>query len=185
MTFLGGGELSEERMLTLVDRSPEAISFYRILRHPVPADRRAGRSLFRRGGRRARRRAARSRPNSFPVSSSANGATWCGRPRTRPTSSPPRSSMPGAASTAIPTWDQDLVRDRRAKDMRGKGVGLVTSFRQAVAGARRADPSRQRGRWPDGRGRPGDRRANGGRHDPAGAKGRRAWRPAATNGTPS
>ena len=26
MTFLGGGELSEERMLTLVDRSPEAIS---------------------------------------------------------------------------------------------------------------------------------------------------------------
>jgi 3-oxosteroid 1-dehydrogenase len=28
MTFLGGGELSEERMLALVDRSPEAISFY-------------------------------------------------------------------------------------------------------------------------------------------------------------
>ena len=25
-------------------------------------------------------------------------------------------------------WDQDLVRDRRAKDMRGKGVGLVTHF---------------------------------------------------------
>ena len=26
------------------------------------------------------------------------------------------------------TWDQDLVRERRAKDMRGKGVGLVTHF---------------------------------------------------------
>ena len=40
------------------------------------------------------------------------------------------------------TWDQDLVRERRAKDMRGKGVGLVTHFVKAVAGARRADPSR-------------------------------------------
>ena len=29
LTFLGGGELSEERMLALVDRSPEAIAFYR------------------------------------------------------------------------------------------------------------------------------------------------------------
>src|ERR1700675_3222782 len=28
MTCLGGGKLSEERMLALVDRSPEAISFY-------------------------------------------------------------------------------------------------------------------------------------------------------------
>src|SRR4051812_26337784 len=28
MTFLGGGELSEERMLALVDRSPDAILFY-------------------------------------------------------------------------------------------------------------------------------------------------------------
>ena len=28
MTFLGGGELDEQRMLTLVDRSPEALLFF-------------------------------------------------------------------------------------------------------------------------------------------------------------
>ena len=71
-------------------------------------------------------------------------------------------------------WDQDLVRDRRAKDMRGKGVGLVTHFVKLLLA--RGVPIRleQRGRWLDGRGRPGDRRANGGRHDLVGAKRRGA-----------
>ena len=40
--------------------------------------------------------------------------------------------MPGAASTAIPPGTRILVRDRRDKDMRGKGVGLVTHFVKAL-----------------------------------------------------
>ena len=42
MTFLGGGELAEERMLALVEHSPAVIALLEIVRHPVSPDRRHG-----------------------------------------------------------------------------------------------------------------------------------------------
>jgi 3-oxosteroid 1-dehydrogenase len=127
MTFLGGGELSEERMLTLVDRSPEAIVFYESCGIPfrligglvdhycgvAEGARGAGRTLeadlisgFELGGWRDKVRTPSDAPYFVTA---AEQYAWGGINR-------------------YSTWDQDLVRERRAKDMRGKGVGLVTHF---------------------------------------------------------
>jgi 3-oxosteroid 1-dehydrogenase len=127
MTFLGGGELSEERMTTLVDRSPEAIAFFERCGIPfrqikglvdhyfgvVEGARGAGRTLeaelisgFELGDWRTRVRTPKDAPYSITAEEQYS---WGGINR-------------------YSTWDQDLMRERRAKDIRGKGVGLVTHF---------------------------------------------------------
>lgn len=131
MTFLGGGELSEERMLTLVDRSPEAIVFYESCGIPfrmidglvdhyfgvVEGARGPGRTLeaelisgFELGDWRDKVRTPKDAPY---LVTAEEQYSWGGINR-------------------YSIWDQDLMRERRAKDMRGKGVGLVTHFVKAL-----------------------------------------------------
>ena len=82
------------------------------------------------------------------------------------------------------TWDQELMRQRRDQDLRGKGVGLVTHFVKALL--QRGVPIRLdtavEGLAVDNGRVTGVRLSDGRRSRPATAS---CWRPAATSGTPS
>jgi 3-oxosteroid 1-dehydrogenase len=131
MTFLGGGELDEERMAVLVDHSPDAMVFYESCGIPfrmirglvdhycgvVDGARAAGRTIeaalisgFDLGPWRERIRTPKDAPYFVTAEEQY---TWGGINR-------------------YSSWDRDLVRERREQDMRGKGVGLVTHFVKAL-----------------------------------------------------
>ena len=131
MTFLGGGEVSEVRVATLVDRAPGTIAFYEACGIPfrliggmvdhyfgvADGARGPGRTLeadlisgFELGDWRDKVRTPKDAPY---FCTAAEQFAWGGINR-------------------YSTWDRDLVRDRRDKDMRGKGVGLVTHFVKAL-----------------------------------------------------
>ena len=127
MTFLGGGELSEERMLTLVDRSPEAISFYESCGIPF---RLIGGLVDHYFGV-AEGACGAGRTLEAELISGFELGDWRDKVRT-PKDAPyfvtAAEQYAWGGINRYSAWDQDLVRDRRAKDMRGKGVGLVTHF---------------------------------------------------------
>jgi 3-oxosteroid 1-dehydrogenase len=127
LTFLGGGELSEERMLTLVDRSPGAIEFYESCGIPF---RLIGGLVDHYCGVAAGARAAGRTLEAELISGFELGA-WRDRVRT-PKDAPyfvtAAEQYAWGGINRYSAWDQDMVRDRRARDMRGKGVGLVTHF---------------------------------------------------------
>jgi 3-oxosteroid 1-dehydrogenase len=127
MTFLGGGELSEERMLALVDRSPEAIRFYEACGIPFRligglVDHYYGVADGARGA---------GRTLEADLIPGAVLGDWRGKVRT-PKDAPyfvtAAEQYAWGGINRYSSWDQDLVRDRLVKDMRGKGVGLVTHF---------------------------------------------------------
>lgn len=127
MRFLGGGSLDEERMAAFVDRSPEALKFFeacgvrfRIVRGVTdhyygksPGSHAVGRSVevelisgFDLGDWRARVLT----PEDVPCFVTAEEqVTWGG-------------------INSFSRWDQDLVRERKRQDMRGKGLGLISHF---------------------------------------------------------
>jgi 3-oxosteroid 1-dehydrogenase len=135
MTFLGGGELDAKRMTALVDRSPEVLRFFEgcgikfrlvggIVDHyfgvasgargpgrTVEADLISGYEL---GEWRERIRTPKDAPYFVTA---AEQTAWGGINR-------------------FSYWDQSLIRERREKDIRGKGVGLVTHFVKALAARR-------------------------------------------------
>lgn len=127
MRFLGGGSLDDDRMSTFVDRSPEALIFFEkcgIRFHVVrgvtdhyygksPGSHAIGRSVevdlisgFDLGDWRDRV----STPDDVPCFVTAEEQiTWGG-------------------INSFSRWDQDLVRERKRQDMRGKGLGLISHF---------------------------------------------------------
>ena len=132
MTFLGGGELDDKRMTALVDRSPEVLRFFEgcgikfrlvggIVDHyfgVATGARGAGRTVeaelisgYELGEWRERVRTPKDAPYFVTA---AEQTAWGGINR-------------------FSYWDQDLVRERREKDIRGKGVGLVSHFVKALA----------------------------------------------------
>jgi 3-oxosteroid 1-dehydrogenase len=127
MTFLGGGELSEERMLALVDRSPDAIKFYQSCGIPF---RLIGGLVDHYCGVAAGARGA-GRTLEADLISGFELGPWRDKVRT-PKDAPyfvtAAEQYAWGGINRYSTWDQDTMRDRRAKDMRGKGVGLVTHF---------------------------------------------------------
>jgi 3-oxosteroid 1-dehydrogenase len=131
MTFLGGGELSEERMLALVDCSPEAIAFYESCGIPF---RLIGGMVDHYFGVAAGARGSGRTLETELISGFELGA-WRDKVRT-PKDAPyfvtAEEQYAWGGINRYSTWDQDLVRDRREKDMRGKGVGLVTHFVKAL-----------------------------------------------------
>jgi 3-oxosteroid 1-dehydrogenase len=132
MRFLGGGELSEERMSTFVDRAPEAIRFFtergiglRVV-HGVtdhyygraPGAHTEGRSL-----------------EAELISGFELGA-WRERilmPPDVPCFVTAEEQVGWGGVNRFSQWDQNLVAERRARDMRGKGVGLISHFVKALA----------------------------------------------------
>jgi 3-oxosteroid 1-dehydrogenase len=127
MTFLGGGELCEARMLALVDRSPEAIEFFESCGIPFRltggiVDHYLGVATGARGS---------GRTLEAELISGFELGAWRDNVRT-PKHAPyfvtAEEQYAWGGINRYSTWDQDLVRNRRERDMRGKGVGLVTHF---------------------------------------------------------
>ena len=131
MTFLGGGELSEERMLALVDRSPEVLTYYESCGIPF---RMMGGIVDHYLGVAAGARGPGRTLEAELISGFELGA-WRDKVRT-PKDAPyfvtAEEQYAWGGINRYSTWDQDLVRQRRHQDMRGKGVGLVTHFVKAL-----------------------------------------------------
>src|SRR6185436_8438161 len=127
MTFLGGGELAEDRMLALVDRSPDVIAYYESCGIPF---RMMGCIVDHYCGVAAGARGAGRTLEAELISGFDLGA-WRDKVRT-PKDAPyfvtAAEQYAWGGINRYSTWDQDLMRQRRAKDLRGKGVGLVTHF---------------------------------------------------------
>ena len=131
MGFLSGGFLDEQRMTSFVDRGPEALKFYedcgvrfRLVRGitdhyygTAPGTRATGRSLevelisgYDLGDERDRVLT----PHGVPCFVTAEEqVAWGG-------------------INNFSRWDQDIVRERKARDMRGKGLGLICHFLRAL-----------------------------------------------------
>jgi succinate dehydrogenase/fumarate reductase flavoprotein subunit len=133
LTFLGGGELCDARMLALVDRSPETIAFYEscgIAFQMVGGmvDHYFGVATGARGA---------GRTLEAPLISGAELGSWRDKVRT-PKAAPYRvtagEQYAWGGINRYSTWDAGLLRDRRERDLRGKGVGLVTHFVKALLG---------------------------------------------------
>jgi 3-oxosteroid 1-dehydrogenase len=131
MTFLGGGELDEERMRALVDHSPAVLRFFAACGIPfrlvhglvdhyvgvAPGARGAGRTV------------------EAELISGHDLGEWRERvrvPQDAPYFVTAQEQTAWGGINNIARWDQDLVRERRARDMRGKGVGLVCHFVKAL-----------------------------------------------------
>ncbi len=131
MTFLGGGELSEDRVLALVDRSPDVIAYYESCGIPF---RMMGGIVDHYLGVAAGARGPGRTLEAELISGFELGA-WRDKVRT-PKDAPyfvtAEEQYAWGGINRYSTWDQDLVRQRRDKDMRGKGVGLVTHFVKAL-----------------------------------------------------
>jgi glycine/D-amino acid oxidase-like deaminating enzyme len=131
MTFLGGGELAEDRMLALVDRSPEVLAYYESCGIPF---RKMGGIVDHYLGVAAGARGPGRTLEAELISGIELGA-WHDKVRT-PKDAPyfvtAEEQYAWGGINRYSTWDQDLVRRRRDQDMRGKGVGLVTHFVKAL-----------------------------------------------------
>jgi 3-oxosteroid 1-dehydrogenase len=131
MTFLGGGELCEERMLALVDHSPAAIDFFQSCGIPF---RLTGGIVDHYLGVAAGARGSGRTLEAELVSGFELGA-WRDKVRTpkhAPYSVTAEEQYAWGGINRYSTWDQDLVRHRHERDLRGKGVGLVTHFVKAL-----------------------------------------------------
>jgi len=131
MRFLGGGELSEDRVLALVDRSPDVIAYYESCGIPFRmmggiVDHYLGVAACARGP---------GRTLEAELISGFELGAWRDKVRT-PKDAPyfvtAEEQYAWGGINRYSTWDQDLVRQRRDQDMRGKGVGLVTHFVKAL-----------------------------------------------------
>jgi 3-oxosteroid 1-dehydrogenase len=131
MRFLGGGSLDEERMQTFVDRSPEALKFFeacgvrfRLVRGvtdhyygKAPGSHAAGRSL------------------EVELMSGFDLDGWRERvhtPEDVPCFVTAEEQVSWGGINSFSRWDQKLVRERKERDMRGKGLGLVCHFVRAL-----------------------------------------------------
>jgi 3-oxosteroid 1-dehydrogenase len=133
MTFLGGGELAEERMLALVEHSPAVIALFESCGIPFRlidgmVDHYFGVAAGARGP---------GRTLEADLISGFDLGPWRERvrtPRNAPYLVTAAEQYAWGGINRYSAWDQELMRSRRDKDMRGKGVGLVTHFVKALLG---------------------------------------------------
>jgi len=127
LRFLGGGALDDDRMSTFVDRSPEALKFFercgvrfRVVHGLTdhyygksPGSRAVGRSL------------------EVDLISGFDLGEWRDRvpaPDDVPCFVTAEEQVAWGGINSFSRWDQDLVRQRKQQDMRGKGLGLICHF---------------------------------------------------------
>jgi 3-oxosteroid 1-dehydrogenase len=127
MRFLGGGALDEERMASFVDRSPEALRFFeacgvgfRLVRGitdhyygNAPGAHTVGRSI------------------EVDLISGDELGDWRGRvltPHDVPCFLTAEEQVAWGGINRFSQWDQEIVADRKRRDMRGKGLGLICHF---------------------------------------------------------
>ena len=131
MRFLGGGSCDDDRMSTFVDRSPEALKFFErcgvrfhlvrgITDHyfdKAPGSHAVGRSV------------------EVDLISGFDLGDWRERvaaPSDVPCYVTAEEQIAWGGINSFSHWDQDLVRERKGRDMRGKGLGLICHFLKAL-----------------------------------------------------
>lgn len=131
MTFLGGGELDEARMHALVDHGPRAIHFYEqaglsFSLVPGVVDHYFGVVKGAHGP---------GRTLEAQLVSGYDLAEWresVRTPKDAPYCITASEQIRWGGINSFSRWDQALLAERRALDLRGKGVGLVSQFVKAL-----------------------------------------------------
>jgi 3-oxosteroid 1-dehydrogenase len=132
MSFLGGGELNEGRMMTFVDRSPAILKQFADwgirfrLVHGV-TDHYFGL---------APGALAEGRTLEAELISGFDLGDWKDRiviPDDVPCYVTAEEQVSWGGMNRFSQWDQDIVHERKARDMRGKGLGLVCQFVKALS----------------------------------------------------
>jgi len=131
MRWLGGGSLDEARMTAFVDCAPQALRFFercgvrfRLIRGltdhyygTAPGARATGRSV------------------EAELISGHDLGDWRERvaaPEDTPCYVTAEEQVAWGGINNVSCWDPDLVSERRSRDMRGKGFGLVSHFLKAL-----------------------------------------------------
>ena len=131
MRFIGGGQADEDKMLSYVDRAPEALKFFEgcgirfkiargVTDHyygTAPGGHAEGRSL------------------EVDLISGFELGDWRHKvlePHDVPAYVTAEEQVNWGGINNFSNWDPKIVADRKARDMRGKGYGLVTHFLKAV-----------------------------------------------------
>lgn len=133
MRFLGAGSQSEARMIAAVDRAPEALRFFedcgvrfRLVRGLT--DHYYGRAP---GGQ------AVGRSVEVELISGDDLGDWRERvvmPHDVPCFVTAEEQVAWGGLNRFSQWDRDIVAERKRRDMRGKGLGLICHFLKAVTG---------------------------------------------------
>ena len=131
MRFLGGGSLDEEKMAAFVDRAPEALKFFadcgigfRLVRGitdhyygTAPGAKVSGRSI------------------EVELISGNELGEWRESllvPHDTPTFVTAEEQVAWGGINRFSQWDKNILEERLARDMRGKGVGLILHFLRAL-----------------------------------------------------
>jgi 3-oxosteroid 1-dehydrogenase len=131
LRWLGGGSLDEARMIAFVDRAPEALRFFercgvrfRLIRDltdhyygTAPGARATGRSI------------------EAELISGYDLGDWRERiaaPEDTPCYVTAEEQVAWGGINSASGWDPNLVSERRRRDIRGKGFGLVSHFLKAL-----------------------------------------------------
>jgi 3-oxosteroid 1-dehydrogenase len=132
MRFLGGGELNEERMTTFVDQSPAILK--RFADWGIPF--RLVRGVTDHYYGMAPGAVTEGRTLEAELISGFDLGEWRNRvviPDDVPCYITAEEQVSWGGMNRFSQWDQDVVRERKARDMRGKGLGLVCHFMKALS----------------------------------------------------
>jgi 3-oxosteroid 1-dehydrogenase len=131
MRFLGGGSCDDDRMSTFVDRSPEALKFFERCGVPFHLVRGITDHYFDK----APGSHAVGRSVEVDLISGFDLGDWRERvaaPSDVPCYVTAEEQIAWGGINSFSHWDQDLVRERKDRDMRGKGLGLICHFLKAL-----------------------------------------------------
>ena len=132
LRFLGGGELSEDRMVTFVDQSPVVLKHFADWGIPFRLVRGVTDHYFGM----APGALAEGRTLEAELISGFELGEWKDRivvPEDVPCYVTAEEQVSWGGMNRFSQWDQDVVRERKARDMRGKGLGLVCHFVKALS----------------------------------------------------
>lgn len=132
MRFLGGGELNEDRMMAFIDRSPSILKQFADWGIPFRLVRGVTDHYFglAPGG------LAEGRTFEADLISGFELGEWRDRiaiPDDVPSYVTAEEQVTWGGMNRFSQWDQEIVRERKARDMRGKGLGLICHFVKALS----------------------------------------------------
>ena len=131
MRFLAGGEAIEDNLIAYVDHAPNALKFFESCGIPF----RLTRGLADHYYGVAPGAMAEGRSLEVELISGFDLGEWQYRVRmsaVQPCYITAEEQINWGGVNRFSHWDQDLVRERRKNDMRGKGLGLVCQFLKAL-----------------------------------------------------
>jgi len=132
MRFLGGGEINEKRMATFVDQSPVILKHFADWGIPFRLVRGVTDHYFGM----APGAVAEGRTLEAELISGFDLGEWQDRiviPDDVPCYVTAEEQVLWGGMNRFSQWDQDVVRERKAHDMRGKGLGLACHFVKALS----------------------------------------------------